>query len=124
MEEERIEWKKYQKVCKIIQQIQEDTISLDKFVWKDDLLWYHDHLYLCKNSQLKHKVLMKLHTSPIGGYSRFLKTYDMIKKDFFGEGLKTNVQNFVTKCVVCQQNKGETIKTLGLLQPLSIPSQC
>jgi hypothetical protein len=62
-----------------------------------------------------------LHTSPIGEHSRFLKTYHMIKKDFFWEGLKTNVQNFVFECVVFQQNKGDTIKTLGLLQPLSIP---
>jgi hypothetical protein len=29
----------------------------------------------------------------------------------------------VEECLVFQQNKVETIKTLGLLQPLSIPSQ-
>jgi hypothetical protein len=29
----------------------------------------------------------------------------------------------VVECVVYQQNKGETIKTPGLLQPLAIPSQ-
>jgi hypothetical protein len=62
--------------------------ALDKFLWKNDFLWYHDHLYLCKNSQLKHKVLLELHTSPIGGHSGFLKTYHKIKKDFFRKVLK------------------------------------
>jgi hypothetical protein len=53
VEEARIEWKQDQKVCKIIQQIQEDPSALDKFLWKHDLLWYIYHLYLCKKSQLK-----------------------------------------------------------------------
>jgi hypothetical protein len=52
-----------------------------------------------------------------------LKTYHRVKKVFFGDGLKIDVQRFVAECLVCQQNKVETIKTLGLLQPLSIPSQ-
>jgi len=67
---------------------------------------------------------LELHTSPVGGNSGFLKTYHRVKKDFFWDGLKNNVQRFVAECVVCQQNKVETIKTPGLLQPLSIPSQC
>ena len=48
----------------------------------------------------------------------------VLKKEFFWEGLKYHVQRFVAKCLVCQQNKVETVKTLGLLQPLNIPSQC
>jgi transposase InsO family protein len=66
---------------------------------------------------------LELHTSPVGGHSGFLKTYHRVKKDFFWDGLKTDVQRFVAECLVCQQNKVETIKTPGLLQPLSIPSQ-
>ena len=42
----------------------------------------------------------------------------MVKKEFFGDGLKFDVQKFVAECLVCQQNKVETIKTLGLLQPI------
>jgi hypothetical protein len=64
-----------------------------------------------------------LHTSPIGGHSGFLKTYHGIKKDFFWEGLKIDVQKFVFECLVYQQNKGETINMSSLLQPLAIPSQ-
>jgi hypothetical protein len=52
-----------------------------------------------------------------------LKTYHRFKKDFFWEGLKEDVQQFVAECLVCQKNKGEIIKTPGLLQPLAIPSQ-
>jgi hypothetical protein len=66
---------------------------------------------------------MELRTSPIGGHSVSLKRYHRIKKDFFWEGLKNDVQNFVFECLVCQQNKGETIKTSGLLRQLAILSQ-
>ena len=48
--------KQDQEVCNIIQELQEDPSTLDKFVWNNDLIWYHDRLYLCKNSQLKQKV--------------------------------------------------------------------
>jgi hypothetical protein len=122
--EARDEWKNDEKVWTLIQRLQQDSSASDTFTWKNDSLWYKDRLYLCKNSQLKQKVLLELHTSPVGGHSGFLKTYHRVKKDFFWDGLKTDVQRFVAECLVCQQNKVETIKTPGLLQPLSIPSQC
>jgi hypothetical protein len=121
--EVRDEWKNDEKVWTLIQRLQQDSHASDTFTWKNDSLWYKDRLYLCKNSQLKQKVLLELHTSPVGGHSGFLKTYHRVKKDFLWDGLKTNVQKFVAECVVCQQNKVETIKTPGLLQQLSIPSQ-
>jgi hypothetical protein len=36
-------------------------------------------------------------------------------------GMKQDVHNFVVECDVCQRNKGETFKSPGTLQPLSIP---
>jgi hypothetical protein len=35
--------------------------------------------------------------------------------------MKQDIHNFVAKCDVSQCNKGETIKSLGRLQPLPIP---
>jgi hypothetical protein len=66
---------------------------------------------------------LEFHTSPVGGHSSFLKTYDRVKKEYFWDVLKTDVQRFVEECLVFQQNKVEKINTLGLLQPLAIPSQ-
>jgi hypothetical protein len=92
----------------LIQSLQKDSSASDTFTWKNDSLWYKDHLYLCKNSQLKQKVLLEFHTSLVGGHSGFFKTYHRVKKDFFWDGLKTDVQRFVAECLVCQQNKVET----------------
>jgi hypothetical protein len=35
--------------------------------------------------------------------------------------MKHDIHNFITECEVCQHNKGETVKSPGTLQPLSIP---
>jgi hypothetical protein len=121
--EARDERKNDKKLWTLIQRLQQDSSASNTFTWKNDSLWYKDRLYLCKNSQLKQKVLLELHTSPVGGHSEFLKTYHRVKKDFFWHGLKTNVQIFVEECLVFQQNKVENINTLGILQPLVIPSQ-
>ena len=67
---------------------------------------------------------MEFHTSPLGGHLGFLKTYHRVKKEFFWDGLKFDIQKFVAECFVYQQNKVERIKTPSLLQPLCIPSQC
>jgi hypothetical protein len=77
-------------VWTLIQRLQQDSSTLDIYS-----LWYKDHLYLCNKSQLKQKVLLELHTSPVGGHSGFLKTYHRVKKDFFLDGLKNDVQRFV-----------------------------
>ena len=117
------ECKKDEEVWTLIQKLQQDPSTYNTFSWKNDSLWYKDHLYLCKNSQLKQNIILELRTYPLGGHSGFLKTYHRVKKEFFWDGLKYNIQKFVAECLVFQQNKFETIKTLGIPRPLSIPSQ-
>ena len=121
--EARDEWKNDEEVWALILKLQQGSSTSYTFSWQNDSLWYKDRLYLCNKSQLKQKVPLELHTSPVGGHSGFLKTYHRVKKEFFWDGLKTDVQSFVVECLVCQQNKVEKINTPGLLQPLSIPSQ-
>ena len=74
----REEWKNDKEVQKIIQKLQQDPSTSDTFRWKNDLLWYKNRLYICNNSQLKQNIILELHTSPLGGHSRFLKTYHRV----------------------------------------------
>eukprot|EP00253_Pinus_taeda_P029254 PITA_29254 len=69
--EAREEWKNDEEVWALIRKLKQDSITSDTFNWKNDLLWYKDFLYLCKNSQLKQKILMELHTSPWEGTRDF-----------------------------------------------------
>ena len=55
---------------------------------------------------------------------RIFKNLPQGQEGFFWDGLKSDIKKFVAECLVFQQNKVDTIKTPGLLQPLSIPSQC
>jgi hypothetical protein len=78
-------------------------------------------LYLSKQSKLKSTILSEPHATPIDGHSEFTKTYDRVKRSFFWDGMKQDLQNFMAKCDVCQRNKEEIVKSLGTLQPLLIP---
>ena len=60
--EEREEWKNDTSMWTLIKQLQKDPSVLDTFVCRDDSLWYKDLLYTCKESQLKQKVILELHT--------------------------------------------------------------
>lgn len=51
-----------------------------------------------------------------------LKTYARACCSFFWFGMKQDILTFVTECEIFQCNKGETMKTLGTLQPLFLPS--
>jgi hypothetical protein len=66
-------------------------------------------------------VVFELHATPTTGHFGFMKTYDRVKRSFLWDGMKQDIHSFVAECDVCQHNKGETIKSSGTLQPLSIP---
>eukprot|EP00253_Pinus_taeda_P004772 PITA_04772 len=48
--EARDEWKNEKEVWALIQRLQQDPSTCDRFCWKNDSLCYKDWLYLCKNS--------------------------------------------------------------------------
>ena len=65
-------------------------------------------------------VLRHVHSSPVAGHYGFLKTYQRAKREFYWQGMKAAIKQFVKECDVCQQVKSETSILAGLLQPLEI----
>ena len=56
--EAREDWNNDEEVWTLIQNLQQGPSTYDTFSWKNDSLWYNDRLYLCKNSQLKQKIIL------------------------------------------------------------------
>ena len=75
------------------------------------------------NTHLKAKVLQQVHDGLLRGHSGYLKTFHILKKDFYWSGMGKDLKQYIRECGVCQKLKNETCYPVGLLQPLSIPKR-
>ena len=111
-------------IQRIIQAIQSGQSVPSGFALCNDLLFYKGRLYLGGNARdLQAIVLQQVHDSPLGGHSRYLKTFYRCKKDFYWIGMVKDLKQYVRECDVCQRLKNETCFPTGLLQPLTIPER-
>jgi hypothetical protein len=85
------------------------------------VLRYKGRLVLGKDSTMQTKIMTALHQSAIGGHFGIRATYQRIKKIFYWQGMKKDVESFVTTCPVCQRSKHENCKYPRLLDPLPTP---
>lgn len=69
------------------------------------------------------KLLSEYHMTAIGGHNGEYKTYLRLAEDWFWEGMRKTVTQYVRRCLVCQQQKTSHQHPAGLLQPLPIPTQ-
>lgn len=68
-------------------------------------------IYVCSNELLvpdfedRQKIIKECHSSVIGGHSGIAKTYARLRKRFFWESSKQDVQEFIKTCESCQRKK-------------------
>ena len=70
--------------------------------------------------ELKGQILGKAHSSAYSMHPGSTKMYRTLKEYYWWSGMKREVAEYVSKCLVCQQVKAERQKPSGLLQPLRI----
>jgi hypothetical protein len=49
------------------------------------------------------------------------RTQALLERGFYWPKMIDDVDEYVSTCVVCQQNKVERAKPIGLLEPLPVP---
>ncbi|KAD7117361.1 hypothetical protein E3N88_04629 [Mikania micrantha] len=107
----------------IMQKLSHDPNSVPHYQMVDQLLLFKGRIVLPSHQTLRQQALYEAHNTPVASHGRFLKTYKRILAQFFWPNLKQDVRDYVQKCLVCQQQKYETLSPAGLLQPLPVPNR-
>lgn len=106
-----------------IQALQSNTSSDSEFSWQQGLLWKKGKLVIPDVSQLRSRLMYEYHSTPIGGHTGSLRTFVRMSQQFYWQGMRRDIKDFVKNCMICQQAKSNHTHPNGLLQPLPIPQQ-
>ena len=112
--------KKDEKIIVVINQIGNGK-ETEFTVNKNGVLYYKDRVCVPDCNDLRKSILEEAHSGPFAIHPGSTKKYRDLKMSFWWSGMKRDVSEFVTKCLVCQRVKAEHQVPSGLLQPIRIP---
>ena len=90
-------------------------------IGSDDSLYFRGRMCVPNNSNLKREILSKAHSSTYSIHPGSTKMYNDLKLNYWWPGMKREISEFVSKCLICQQVKAEHQVLSGLLHPVMIP---
>ncbi|KAK5825922.1 hypothetical protein PVK06_020805 [Gossypium arboreum] len=100
-------------------QCEADTGS-DFIISSDGCLMFKDRICVLKNDKLIQKILHEAHSGCLSIHPGSTKMYNDLKKMYWWNGIKRDISEFVSKCLICQQVKAEHQVPSGLLQPIMV----
>ena len=103
-----------------IEKLIEDGKETEFEVKEDGFLYYKDRVCVPDDNNLKKAILDEAQSGSFSIHPGSTKMYHDLKVSFWWSGMKRDVSEFVTKCLVCQRVKAEHQVPSGLLQPIII----
>eukprot|EP01050_Picozoa_sp_SAG11_P005729 SAG11_NODE_414_length_9684_cov_7.947522_1_plen_2392_part_00 len=74
------------------------------------------------NIPVRFDIISIFHDPPWSGHRGVQYTYQALRRRFYWPGMRTNVEKFVSTCVICQMNKKNRRKPQGEQQSPTIPT--
>ncbi|KAG8490883.1 hypothetical protein CXB51_014042 [Gossypium anomalum] len=90
-------------------------------IGSDGCLMFKNRICVPKNDEWIQKILHEAHNGCLAVHPGSMKMYNDLKKMYWWSGMKRDISEFVSKCLVCQQVKAEHQVPSGLLQPIMVP---
>ena len=104
-----------------IQKIMNREASEGFNISQDGMLTLRGRICVPDVDDLRKLIMEEAYCSAYAMHPRSTKMYHTIKENYWWSGMKRDVVEFVSQCLVCQQVKAKHQKPSGILQPLSIP---
>ena len=104
-----------------IQKIMNEEASEGFNITQDGMLTLRGRICVPDVDDLRKLIMEEAHCSAYAMHPGSTKMYRTIKKNYWWLGMKKDVTEFVSRCLVCQQVKAEHQKPSRTLQPLPIP---
>lgn len=101
----------------------EDGKLYAAYIVVDGNLRFKGRFYVSSSSSLKKALMEEFHGTPMAGHGGIKRTMVRLSQLFFWPNMRTKVQDFVEKCVICQEIKFSTKASGDLLQPLPMPTK-
>ena len=112
--------RKKEKIVVIINRIRNGK-ETEFTVNENGVLYYKDRACVPECNDLRKSILEEAHSGSFSIHPGSTKMYRDLKMSFWWSGMKRDVLEFVTKCLVCQIVKAKHQVPSGLLQPIRIP---
>ena len=102
-------------------QLVRDGTRQDMQIKEDGTLMYGPRVCVPNDPELRKEILEEAHCAPYAMHPGSTKMYHTLKPSYWWSGMKRDVAEFVSRCLICQQIKAEHRHPAGELQPLPIP---
>lgn len=89
---------------------------------ENGVMMLRDRVCVFYVSEFKRSYLEEGHISGLSIHLVAMNMYQYLKMMFWWPGMKKEVSEFVYACLTCHKSKIEYLKSLGLMQPLNIPT--
>ena len=86
-------------------------------------LYHKGRIILPTSSPFIVQLIEEFHSTPSGGHSGALKTYEHLASSVYWRGMVKQMHKYIADYLVCQRSKYDSLGPIGLLQPLQIPNQ-
>ena len=108
-----------EKISTLVKQIG-DGKETEYEVKEDGSLYYKDRVCVPDDNDFRKAILEKAHSGSFAIHPGSTKMYQDLNMPLWWSGMKREIFEFVTKCLVCQRIKAKHKVPSGLLQPIGI----